>query len=234
MSIEVAGKQIKELRIGVNGQPRTVTEGWVGVNGAPRRFYSASVPLSSFEIGSLVYIKEDGVPAPYIVSGHEYDIRALSSESVVRSVLVRQEITGYYKPLQVSSASQSYEESLDPAVIEAAKVPILIIVGQQPYAVSFALLMVQLGLSLSGYDTSKLQELPNASTLKMCDQWLGDMRRARSVGNSTSYRAYTNQFGVPSEAVVSNALNSVSHGFRPVLYLPGETMFNKGSGEFVG
>lgn len=222
MSIEVAGKQIKELRIGVNGQPRVVTEGWVGVNGAPRRFYTASVPLSSFEVGSLVYLKEDGEPVPYIVSGHEYDLEYFTGytpgKTMEGSVLVRKNAVRQCDFSFVQLGLSSYEIALDQAVKAS-------VAELNSGSISHLLYLEMLGLELSGFmGILGVAKLPNADALKMCNQWLGNMN-LKNDG-----RAYTSSDGIPG----IGSPNGSARGLRPVLFLPGETRFDRDSWEFVG
>ena len=225
MSIQIGDRQVKELYIGVNGQPRKVTEGYVGVNGVPRRFYSAAIPLSSFEVGSLVYIIENGVLAPYIVSGHEYD-ESFTEISEKFSVLVRQEPAEYVKGWVLDATLTRFCASLDPVVQTLL---------ESNAGLCNLMFLSMLGLSLPNYFPGKLQELPNASTLKMCDQWLGDTRRAADGSRIVTYRAYTSVFGSLSEAASDDkVLSSPTHGFRPSLSLPGETKFDAKTGELVG
>lgn len=226
-------KNVKEIYVGVDGKPRKVKEGYVGVDGVPRKFYTSSKTLSQYEIGSLVYLNESGVPVPYIVSAHEYDITLVLTETAPRSVLVRKECL--ISPVNIAtipSTINELENALDPAVIAAARVPYPVPGGGTAYKTAFLPSLGMLGLDMPGYDgTARDAQLPNADTLKKRGQWLYDQRIIlSSATKQTVYQAKTNSSGTPSETSSSN----VFIWLYPVLFLPGETPFDPATNEFAG
>lgn len=67
IGVSGVARKIKNEYVGISGVARKVKAGWAGVGGVARQYFYAGTPLSSLAIGSTVPIKENGVPADYMV-----------------------------------------------------------------------------------------------------------------------------------------------------------------------
>lgn len=238
--VGVAGKarQAQKIYVGVDGKARLVTKAYVGVDGKARQIWPSIKPLSEFAVGTILYINENGSPVPYTVSGHDYNVSPLepditSSITGRWSVLVRnnalddQAVLG--NTINITSMLTSHDDSLDDAIKALA--------ADAAVAKSFRdktrlLYLDMLGLRLTGYLVNQdVKELPNAASLRQGSRWLANTRTTGSLQLQRPYRAYT-LGGEAQEAVVDN-LSTVLSSVFPVLYLPGDTLFDP-AGEFAG
>lgn len=73
IGVNGVARNIASSYVGVGGVARANTAGYIGVEGVARQFLAGGTPLSSFAVGSIVYINESGSPVGYYVAKHDYE-----------------------------------------------------------------------------------------------------------------------------------------------------------------
>ncbi len=67
IGVSGVARRVKSEYIGISGVARKVKAGYVGVDGVARKSFQGGTPVSTISVGQEVQIKENGVPASYIV-----------------------------------------------------------------------------------------------------------------------------------------------------------------------
>lgn len=67
IDINGVARKIKGKYIGIGGVARKIKKEYIGVGGVARQCFQGGTPISTLSVGQEVQIKENGVPASYIV-----------------------------------------------------------------------------------------------------------------------------------------------------------------------
>lgn len=221
-------RKVKNEFVGVDGIARKINTGHMGVNGIARKFFPGGVPLSAFAEGSLVKIKEKGVPVEFYVSKRNYqpDLNGNGKTLVVRKdcldkqIFDRNSSQNNFSMSYISSyLNGTYKGLLEARIREVMGTTSFYVTPTSSFTCAVFLLSIEeLGIYHNGCSSGGA-ELPHSDIY----------RTAHFGGNSVPFWTRTRSESANTHVLVVDAggVISSSPGFqqyvRPCFTLPNDT-----------